>query len=69
VESTAEATGKRVGKDAERGKLTYPGLLGVEASRAKARSLADDAIRAAQTFGDRGTLLARLAEFLVTRDR
>jgi geranylgeranyl diphosphate synthase, type II len=69
VESTAEATGKRVGKDAERGKLTYPGLLGVEASRQKARSLADDAVRAAQAFGDRGTLLARLAEFLVTRDR
>src|SRR5262249_41019507 len=27
VESTAERAGKRVGKDAARGKLTYPGLL------------------------------------------
>ncbi|MEL6797880.1 MAG: polyprenyl synthetase family protein, partial [Planctomycetota bacterium] len=31
VEQPAERTGKRTGKDAEAGKLTYPGLLGVEA--------------------------------------
>ena len=30
VESTAEAAGKRVNKDTERGKLTYPGLIGID---------------------------------------
>ena len=39
VESTADKAGKRVGKDAARGKLTYPGLLGVEESRRKAAEL------------------------------
>ena len=34
-----EETGKRTGKDAARGKLTYPGLLGVAESRAKAQKL------------------------------
>jgi geranylgeranyl diphosphate synthase, type II len=69
VAGTAEQTGKRVGKDAERGKLTYPGLLGLEASRAKARSLGDDAVRAANSLGSHGRLLAQLAEYVVTRDR
>src|SRR5208337_4439635 len=30
VRSTAESMGKRVGKDAEKGKITFPGLLGVD---------------------------------------
>jgi geranylgeranyl diphosphate synthase type II len=69
VESTAEVAGKRVNKDAERGKLTCPGLIGVEASRAKAKELADEAIRAANTFGVRGEYLAELARFVLHRDR
>src|SRR5262245_2471938 len=36
VTGAAEEVGKRVGKDAARGKLTYPGLLGVEESRRRA---------------------------------
>ncbi len=69
VTSTAEKTGKRVGKDADRGKLTYPGLLGIEASRAKAHALADDAANAANSLGNSGGLLAELAQYAVTRDR
>ena len=69
VESTAEATGKRVNKDAERGKLTYPGLIGIEASRIKAKELSDAAIRAANAFGSRGEFLAELARFVRDRDR
>jgi geranylgeranyl diphosphate synthase type II len=43
VEGNCDQTGKRVGKDAARGKLTYPGLLGVGRSRELARSLAQEA--------------------------
>ena len=43
AEGSADRAGKRVGKDAARGKLTYPGLLGVEASRAKATELGHEA--------------------------
>ncbi len=67
VESSAEATGKRVGKDAARGKLTYPRVLGVEGSRAKAQALGRQAVDAARRLGSHP--LAALAEFVVTRDR
>ncbi len=43
AEGQAEVAGKRVGKDAARGKLTYPGLLGVERSRARAEALGREA--------------------------
>jgi geranylgeranyl diphosphate synthase, type II len=69
VESSAEKTGKRVGKDAARGKLTYPGLLGVAASRRAAEQLGRDAVAAADRFGPAGEPLARLARFVVARDR
>lgn len=67
VESTAEQTGKRTGKDAAKGKLTYPGLLGIEASRRKAQELGDEAVAAAERLGS--PLLAKLAKFVVERDR
>ncbi len=69
VESSAEKTGKRVGKDAARGKLTYPGLLGVEESRRKALQLGHDAVAAARALGPGGEPLAALAQFVVDRDR
>lgn len=69
VESSAEATGKRVGKDAARGKLTYPGVLGVAESRRKADTLGKQAIAAAATLGPAAAPLIALAEYVVTRDR
>jgi len=67
VESTADKAGKRVGKDAARGKLTYPGLLGVEESRRKAAELGRQAVTAAEELGS--PLLASLAQYVVTRER
>ncbi|QDU22254.1 polyprenyl synthetase family protein [Urbifossiella limnaea] len=67
VESTAEKTGKRVNKDAARGKLTYPGLLGLAESRARAAELVQDAEHAAARLGS--APLARLARYVVQRDR
>ncbi|NUQ68692.1 MAG: polyprenyl synthetase family protein [Phycisphaerales bacterium] len=43
VTQTTESAGKRTGKDAQAGKLTYPGVLGLEASREQARRLLDQA--------------------------
>ena len=61
--------GKRTGKDADRGKLTYPVLLGVEASRQRAAELVDDAISAVSIFGERSDQLATLARFVLERKR
>ena len=67
VESTPDKTGKRVNKDAGRGKLTYPGLLGVEESRRRAEELGRRAVAAAGRLNSE--LLAKLARSVVERDR
>jgi geranylgeranyl diphosphate synthase type II len=67
VEQTTENTGKRTGKDAQAGKMTFPGVLGVEASRAEVerlRAAAHDAIR---PFGPSGAELGRICDFLAVR--
>ena len=60
--------GKGVRKDAELGKLTYPGLLGLEESRRRAQSLIDEACRSIEPLGDRGLRLEALARFILERD-
>jgi geranylgeranyl diphosphate synthase type II len=69
VESSAEQTGKRVQKDAARGKLTYPGFLGAAESRRRAERLADEARDALAPLGAAGERLAALARSMVERDR
>lgn len=69
VQGDEAKLGKRVGKDSGLGKWTYPGLLGVDGSRARARQLADEAVAALGPLGDRGALLKALALDLLERDR
>ena len=61
------ALGKRAGKDAERGKLTYPGLLGVEAARAKAKELVESAKQQIAVFESAGWRLTLLANYVLER--
>jgi len=67
VEGTAEQTGKRTGKDAELGKLTYPGAIGIEASREQIRRLCDEALRALGLFGAKGEGLRVLCHEIANR--
>ena len=69
VEGNSADTGKAVGKDAARGKLTYPGLLGIEESRKRARDLKQQALDAVQTVGAAAEPLVHLMEYVVGRDR
>jgi geranylgeranyl diphosphate synthase type II len=69
VEGDEAKLGKRVGKDSDHGKWTYPALLGIEGSRDRARQLADEAIAAIEPLGERGARLRALAEELLERDR
>ncbi|MEN1681180.1 MAG: polyprenyl synthetase family protein [Planctomycetota bacterium] len=69
VSGAQSAVGKRVGKDAEAGKLTYPGLLGVEASRRMAESLAEEARASVAPLGAGAAALAELATRVASRDR
>jgi geranylgeranyl diphosphate synthase, type II len=69
VQGTSDRAGKRVGKDAARGKLTFPGLLGVEESRRRANSLYADASVALTPLGPAAGLLAGLVRVVTERDR
>jgi geranylgeranyl diphosphate synthase type II len=69
VEGDAEQTGKRVGKDAARGKLTYPGFLGVAESRRRAERLGREACEYVEPLGANAGRLLALVSFVLERDR
>jgi geranylgeranyl diphosphate synthase, type II len=69
VQGEESAAGKRVGKDLSRGKLTFPRLLGMEASRQKANAICGEACAAIEPLGQRAELLKQLARFILERDR
>lgn len=69
VQGDESKLGKRVGKDSELGKWTYPRFLGVDGSRRRARQLADEAVAALEPLGARGHGLRDLALALLERDR
>jgi geranylgeranyl pyrophosphate synthase len=69
VRGNQESLGKTAGKDARQGKITFPGLLGAEASRQRAERLIRDAQRALAPFGLSADLLAGLAEYVLERNR
>jgi geranylgeranyl diphosphate synthase type II len=69
VEGSADQTGKRVGKDAARGKLTYPSFLGVSESRRRAERLGQEARDALAPLGIAAERLRELVAFVLKRDR
>jgi len=83
VTSTTEHLGKAAGKDADKGKLTYPGVMGIDASREQVRRLqkeAHDALDRLDSAGcgtcdggetaDRGIAsLRELCDYMAVRSR
>jgi geranylgeranyl diphosphate synthase, type II len=69
VESTPERAGKRVGKDAGRGKLTYPGLLGIEESRRRLTAVCAEAREQLRDLGPCARRLVALVDMIERRDR
>lgn len=67
VESSAEQIGKRANKDAARGKLTYPGFMGADASRRLAAQLCQEACEAITPLGPRGERLQDLIHWVLDR--
>jgi len=69
LEGSLEALGKRAGSDLRKKKATFPGLLGLEESRQRARSLVREAKHALSIFGDRGAALGAIADYVIARRR
>ncbi|HEY0150256.1 MAG TPA: farnesyl diphosphate synthase [Allosphingosinicella sp.] len=67
-EGEEEKTGKKVGKDRERGKETFVTLLGHDRARQQAQVLVDQAIGYLASFGDEADLLRAIARFAIERD-
>jgi geranylgeranyl diphosphate synthase type II len=63
-----QQTGKRSGQDAERGKLTFPALFGVEASRQRARQLVEEAVDELASLPGDASVLTSLAHYVVERN-
>lgn len=59
--------GKEVGSDAERGKATYPALLGLEGARQRARDLRDMAFAALEPLGETARPLREIATYIIDR--
>jgi geranylgeranyl diphosphate synthase, type II len=67
VVASTEQLGKRTHKDDAQGKATYPGLMGVEKSRAFAHELMRRAIAALDALDHRAEPLRQIASFVVER--
>lgn len=68
IRGDATKIGKRVGKDSEAGKLTYPGLLGPHESQGRAEQLIKEACDALDVFPN-AKHLRQLARFVLERDQ
>ena len=67
VESDTATLGKRQGADIARDKPTYPALLGLEAAKAYAIELRDQALAALRPFDAAAEPLRHLARYIVER--
>ena len=68
VTADSATLGKPAGSDARQGKVTYPSLVGLDASRAMARAEAERAVAAlGDATGDEAAFLRELALTLVNR--
>jgi geranylgeranyl diphosphate synthase type II len=67
VESDTATLGKTQGKDQANHKPTYPALLGLEAAKAYALELRDQALHALRPFDEAAEPLRELARYIVER--
>ncbi len=65
--ASADAVGKRTGKDAEKGKATLVGVLGIEPARLECERLVVAALDALERFGAGAEVLRQAARFTAAR--
>ncbi|HKZ16698.1 MAG TPA: farnesyl diphosphate synthase [Geobacteraceae bacterium] len=67
LEGTTEEIGKDAGSDLERGKATYPAVLGIAESKMHAAELVNDALEALSPFDAKADPLREIAKYIVSR--
>ncbi len=68
VEGDPALVGKQTGKDAEAGKATIVGILGVDGAKARLRTIVSDAEAALKPFGNSADVLIAGAKFVADRN-
>ncbi len=68
VRGDAAAMGKRVGKDSDHGKLTFPAVLGIDESVRRAGRLIEEACEALEPLTPHAEPLHALAHYILERD-
>ena len=66
---STEHLGKAAGKDRDAGKMTYPGIFGLDESRRQVQALLAEALDALSPLGEPAEPLRQLAHALATRTR
>ncbi len=69
IEGTRSVIGKDVGSDAERGKITYPYVFGIDESKRIQAELIDRAIEEIVGFNNRAWPLRDLARYIIERNK
>ncbi|RII27284.1 MAG: polyprenyl synthetase [Geobacter sp.] len=67
IEGTTEEIGKDAGSDEERGKATYPAVVGLAESKRRAAELTDMALAALDQFDAKADPLREIAQYVVYR--
>lgn len=66
IEGGAEL-GKDIGSDIEKGKATYPALMGMDGAKQEAAKVLEEALTALNNFGEKAEPLRQIAKFIVER--
>ena len=69
ITATSDQLGKTAGKDAARGKMTYPAIMGIERSKKAAEKLAQESAGSLDIFDEKADILRQLAIELLERRR
>lgn len=67
IEGNQDEIGKDVGSDLEKGKATYPSIVGMRASKERASELIDMAIKSLKEFDEKAEPLREIAKYVVER--
>ncbi len=69
VEGDSETMGKMAGADEEKGKTTYPSVLGLEESKKAQTELVQDAVQSLKAFGEKAEPLRQIAYYIIERKK
>lgn len=69
IEGDTKTAGKRLQKDESAGKATFVSILGLEAAKARARSLVEQAETVLSPYGAKAEPLRSVAQYVIARDK